>query len=274
MLDVLHPVIHVQDDSGEEHKKFPLIDILAVAEFLESGLTNKGLGNFLKDAEDTSAFDSDIKDSSSRTRLLGTTTDEDIDALGYRSAPSYPVLFSFSEELQAVVGDASRKATGQNQAALPQTVSASLPTQPVEHRKDTNPFAGPAIAAALAGRGFGHLPSEEPMSLNAQLPSKGDVPSRTGGTRAPPPTKKPQPQLTMEAHLKLMTRQCQAIFEKPEEAVTKSMKVVHTLRLLTSELTPRSSRDTMNESTEVANDVNDELAKHQKLATRYCYHVR
>lgn len=264
MLDVLQPPVRVQDDQGEEEqKKSPPIDNLAVSEFLESGLTKKGLGDFLNDA---STLDGDNKGPNQRAHP-GTFTDEGIDALGYKSAPSYPILFSFSEELRAIVDD---------QAALPRAVSSSssLPTNPVEHKKDTNPFAGPAIAAAMARRGFGLLPSGKPTPLNPQQPSKGVIPSNVGVAKAPAPAKKQRPQLTMETHLRLMTRQCQAIFEKPEEAVTKSIKVVHTLGLLASDLTPRTFRDTMNEVTQLSNDVNNKLATHQKLATRFCYHVR
>jgi len=282
VLDVLHPAVRVPDDQGEEEKQQP-VDILAVSEFLKSGLNNEGLKAFFKEADDASTSYSDVESSSphgtSNSRLLVDITDEDVNALGYRSAPSYPIVFSFSDELMAVAGAVTTGVTNAKHQAVQHLGFSPAPTQPAQLRKDTNPFAGPAIAAALAGRGFGPLSSKKTTTLNPQQSQMGDIPSAT--CDAQPTAKKQQLQLTLEAHLNLMTRQCQAIFEGPEEAVTKSMKVVHTLRLLAPDpdLTEWNASGSMREGAEVAMNMhmnmnmNNDLDKHPKLVTRYCYHV-
>ncbi|KAG0220771.1 Anaphase-promoting complex subunit 4 [Mortierella sp. GBA43] len=295
VMEAMQPSNRNQD--GEDENKLPPVDVLAVSEYLKSALSNKGLEDLFKDSDaDTEADEnadgsnisvrgSDIKDSSSRTLLLSTTTEEDIEALGYRSTPSYPILFSFSEELQAVVGNATRKpsapsAPRQFQPVLPQSLSSPSPTPPppAQNKKDTNPFAGAAMAAALANSGFGSLMSKKPAPSDPQqqtLPLKGNnnsnIPPSIGRPRTPPSPsaakKKERPQLTLEAHLKLMTRQCQAIFETPEEAVTKSVRVVHALGMIEC-----GDGDSRNSTSDGGVDVASGTSSHLKLATRYCYH--
>ncbi|KAF9948067.1 hypothetical protein BGZ65_008331 [Modicella reniformis] len=225
-------------------------------------------------------------------------TDKDMEEFGYNSTPSYPIFFSFSEELQAIVNDNAAaaeeaKATVRQYQAMKQPRTTMLSSsslwppsllssnQPVQqqHKKHTNLFAGPSIAAALAGRGFGHLTSKKSMPLSPQQPRPQPQPQPPVGS----PTKKQRspPQLTLEKHYKLLTRQCEAIFEEPEEAVAKSMKIVHTLGLLASDLNNNTTTTTattstntiMTETTRHENDDSDELsARNLKLATRYCYH--
>ncbi|KAG0367349.1 Anaphase-promoting complex subunit 4 [Gamsiella multidivaricata] len=254
--EVLQPTIRGVDDHGEdEAKKFPPIDILSVSEYLKSGLANKELEKFFQELDEMTAPTEDIDSANpeaSKSYSSKTETNESVDAaLGYKSKPSYPIVYSFSEKLLDIV-----RVRETVETAVPDALQASSSSQ----KKSGNPFSGAAVTAALAGRGFGPLTSKNPgsSSLFAKSNSKNETmqPADSSGgstTKAP---------FTLEKHLKLMMRHCQSIFEGPSEAVAKSFKIVHTLELPSPSLSKIYSVSTDAVDTTADADVHSDTWEH------------
>ncbi|KAI8604868.1 anaphase-promoting complex, cyclosome, subunit 4-domain-containing protein [Dissophora ornata] len=279
VLEALQPTVRAPDDQGDDDspKKFPPVDILCVSEYLKSGLANKGLQSFFKQLENSGVESEDPP--TSKPHSTAPDREEDI-ALSYTSTPSYPILYSFSDELQNLVREAEVKATANAATDASQRLQLS---RKETSSTDSNPFAGSAIAAALAGRGFGLLPSKKlgSSSIFSKAVSPSPQPAISESTpsgdaamaRPHQTTAKTTKMLTLEKHLELMTRHCQSIFKGPSEAVAKSMKVVHALDLIAPEVQERDL-DSANEndgSRQISKDVIERLSKRLKLATRYCY---
>ncbi|KAF8936820.1 hypothetical protein BGZ58_003706 [Dissophora ornata] len=279
VLEALQPTVRAPDDQGDDDspKKFPPVDILCVSEYLKSGLANKGLQSFFKQLENSGVESEDPP--TSKPHSTAPDREEDI-ALSYTSTPSYPILYSFSDELQNLVREAEVKATANAATDASQRLQLS---RKETSSTDSNPFAGSAIAAALAGRGFGLLPSKKlgsssifskAVSPSPQPAISESAPSGDAAMARPhQTTAKTTKMLTLEKHLELMTRHCQSIFKGPSEAVAKSMKVVHALDLIAPEVQERDL-DSANEndgSRQISKDVIERLSKRLKLATRYCY---
>ncbi|KAF9349554.1 anaphase promoting complex subunit 4 [Mortierella sp. AD094] len=251
VLEILQPTIREADEQGDGGpKSFPPVDYKSVSEFLQSGLANKKLKVFFEDDE--------LEATKSQSHIAK----EEEPLLGYSATPSYPIVYSFSEELQRIES-AERERLKKETAELTAREPSSTP--PVVPK---NPFSGAAISAALASRGFGILSqSKLPQPQPTNLFSKSKVPSSThllGASKREKPFSAQQrhgaPSSTLERHLQLMTKHCQSIFEGPAEAVAASMKVSHALDLLSSG---------------AANSLTGgckENSRQLKIATRYCYH--
>ncbi|KAF9156967.1 Anaphase-promoting complex subunit 4 [Linnemannia schmuckeri] len=237
VLEKLHPPARGPDDPVDEGQKdFPPVDVKGVSQYLKAGLTNNSLERFFQEMDEMSASNSDQE------------------TAGYNATPSYPIVYSFSDELRAA-------------SVLK---NANLDTQPPPQKKPTSPFAGVAIAAAMAGRGFGSLPPKKSPSVTLFTKSSASTvqssnPQPDEVPMSPPP--KPPTQLTLERHLGLMATQCYAIFDGPQKALAESMRVMHVVEVL--ECGPTSSDDIIMENTE-----NTEAQVVPKFATRYCYNSR
>ncbi|KAG0304314.1 anaphase promoting complex subunit 4 [Dissophora globulifera] len=279
VLEMLQPTIRGPDDPGDEDtpKRYPPIDILSVSEYLESGLSSRGLQGHFHEPRATPGHSGDTMDRESDPGL--TVAEERQDAeLGHSSTPSYPVIYSFSNELKDFAHEKELKSASSTESwQRPQTADT--------RKSGSNPFAGLAIAAALKGRGFGIIPSKKsgsPSLFSGTSTSPAAQPAHSGlnfgGASAgslPTPTLQSQPnQPTLEKHLKLMTRQCQLIFKGPSDAVSKSMKVTHVLELSSVE-TPVPTPDhgsRVGSSKQPSTSRDDFISGRLKLATRYCYH--
>ncbi|KAG0205636.1 Anaphase-promoting complex subunit 4 [Mortierella sp. NVP41] len=142
-------------------------------------------------------------------------------------------------------------------SALKETNSGN---QTSPQKTPTNPFAGAAIAAAMAGRGFGSMPPKKSSSsaLFSTSSTSTTQSTKTRLTEGPgSPSRKPMAQLTLERHLKLMTTQCQFIFDAPQRALAESIRVTHMVEVLKCD--------------DVKTDDTEALTV-PKFATRYCYH--
>lgn len=203
---------------------------------MKAGLTNNGLERFFQEADEASASNGDQE------------------AGAYNATPTYPIVYSFSDELRAAT-------------ALKDT---NLDIRPPPQKKTTNPFAGAAIAAAMSGRGFGSLPPKKSPSVTLFTKSSASTvqPSKSQPDEVPvSPSPKPSTPLTLERHLGLMTTQCHAIFDGPQKALGESMKVTHVMDVLGFE--PTVSGDIIMENAD-----SSDAQMIPKVATRYCYNVR
>ncbi|KAH7049737.1 anaphase-promoting complex, cyclosome, subunit 4-domain-containing protein [Linnemannia elongata] len=236
VLEKLHPPARGPDDPADEGQKdFPPVDVKGVSQYLKAGLTNNGLERFFREADEPSASNGDQE------------------AGVYNATPMYPIVYSFSDELRAA-------------SALK---NINLDIQPPPLKKTTNPFAGAAIAAAMAGRGFGSLPPKKSPSVTLFTKSSASTvqPSTSQPDEVPvSPTQKPPTPLTLERHLGLMTTQCYAIFDGPQTALGESMKVTHVVDVLI--YGPTGSGDIIMQNAD-STDGTDTLVP--KFATRYCY---
>ncbi|KAF9124519.1 Anaphase-promoting complex subunit 4 [Mortierella sp. GBA39] len=234
VLEKLNPPARGPDDPADEGQKdFPPVDVKGVSQYLKAGLTNNGLERFFQEADEASASNGDQE------------------AGAYNATPTYPIVYSFSDELRAA-------------SALKDT---NLDIQPPPQKKTTSPFAGAAIAAAMAGRGFGSLPPKKSPSVTLFTKSSASTvqPSKSQPDEVPvSPSHKPPTPLTLERHLGLMTTQCHAIFDGPQKALGESMKVTHVVDVLG--YGPTVSSDIIMEN---ANSTDTQMVP--KFATRYCY---
>ncbi|KAF9291825.1 Anaphase-promoting complex subunit 4 [Mortierella alpina] len=273
VIEMLQPTLKGADDQGEEGPKtFPPVDVLSVSEYLKSGLTNKCLREFFIESENLSTPSSDVDNMDFAGKQHHAKADEKEAPMSqmYQESPSYPIVYSFAEELDTIPlkhGVCSDTSKAKQEEQQPQ-------------KKANNPFAGPAIKAALAGRGFGLLPSKKSSSsaLFARSGSSSPLPfdsEKNDGVEATSQQKsrrnKRRPSLTMKKHLELMDRHCQEIFKGPATAVAKSMRVVNTLNLLDIDM-PLLER-TKVENLEAKEGEHDDMTQYLKLATRYCYHT-
>ncbi|KAF9112171.1 Anaphase-promoting complex subunit 4 [Mortierella sp. AM989] len=229
VLELLQPTIRDDEQGDDTQRKFPPIDYAGVSEFLQSGLNSKNLESFFHDMDE---HDKDIDPALNAAEM---SKDEDT-LLGYDLAPSYPMVYSFSEEVQGTVRTEAKRF--KKETADPATQESSQ----IQAAGSKNPFAGPALIAALANRGF--------------IPPPRSTPPKA----LPLDPKQRPPLLTLERHLQLMTKHCLSIFKGPAEAVARSMKVFRALDLLGSKL-----------ASSEAGDVKP-LSGPFQVATRYCYH--
>ncbi|KAF9093321.1 Anaphase-promoting complex subunit 4 [Mortierella sp. GBA35] len=243
VLEKLHPPpARGPDDPIDEGPKiFPPVDVKGVSHYLKAGLTNNGLERFFQEADELVASNADQENAELSAGKDGV---DEVSVLGYRATPSYPFIYTFSEELRAA-------------SALKETNSGN---QTSPQKKPTNPFAGAAIAAAMAGRGFGSMPPKKSSSstLFSTSSTSTTQSTKTRLTEGPgSPSRKPMAQLTLERHLKLMTTQCQFIFDAPQRALAESIRVTHVVEVLKCD--------------DVKTDDTEALTV-PKFATRYCYH--
>lgn len=255
VLEKLHPPARGPDDPVDEGQKdFPPVDVKGVSQYLKAGLTSNDLERFFQEADEMSASigGHEIAGTSDGKAGKGDTVEESM--RGYNATPSYPIVYSFSDDLRA---PSSLK-------------DANLDTRPLPQKKLTNPFAGAAIAAAMAGRGFGSLPPKKSPSVNlftkssaSTVQSSKSQPDERPGSSS----HKPSTQLTLERHLIMMTKQCHGIFDGPQKALAESMSAIHVVEVLGCD--PRPSGDITTESTDIT-----ETQLMPKFATRYCYNVR
>ena len=203
---------------------------------MKAGLTNNGLERFFQEADEASASNGD----------------QEVGA--YNATPTYPIVYSFSDELRAAFA----------------LKDANLDIQSLPQKKTTNPFAGAAIAAAMAGRGFGSLPPKKTPSVTLFTKSSASTvqSSKSQSDEVPvSPSHKPPTSLTLGRHLGLMTTQCHAIFDGPQKALGGSMKVTHVVDVL--ECGPIVGDDITMENAD-----SSDTQMVPKFATRYCYNVR
>ncbi|KAF9573985.1 anaphase promoting complex subunit 4 [Mortierella alpina] len=270
VIEMLQPTLKGADDQGDEGPKtFPPVDVLGVSDYLKSGLSNNVLREYFEESEDLSTSGSDLNaDSTGKPYHTDADEKEAPISLRYQSNPSYPIVYSFAEELDAI----SRK-----QGSSSDVLKAKHEHQSPQ-KNANNPFAGPAIKAALAGRGFGLLPSKKSSSsaLFARSSSSSPLPldgEQNNGSEADIHLKaensKRQTPITMRRHVELMKKHCQAIFKGPATAVAKSMRVVNTLDLL--DFDKISLEQTRVEDSASAESQHGDMIKYLKLATRYCY---
>ncbi|KAF8977944.1 Anaphase-promoting complex subunit 4 [Entomortierella lignicola] len=249
VLEILQPTIRDVDDQGDNPRCFPPVDYTRVSEYLRSGLSSKGLKSFFQEADQN-------MNSESVANKPQSQIDKDEDSLcGYDSMPSYPIMYSFSEELQNIV---RTEAESMEKKAMGSVILESSRLKPAGPK---NPFAGVAITAALASRGFGKvLPSRASQSTRLFSNTK---PSPSIDSKEDKPTRAQKPPLlTLQRHLKIMTRHCQSIFEGPSEAVAKSMKISHALDLLGPV-----------EANAGIFDMKESPGQFGVATMRYCYHV-
>ncbi|KAF9992681.1 hypothetical protein BGZ79_002772, partial [Entomortierella chlamydospora] len=211
VLEILQPTIREADEQGDSGlKSFPPVDYKSVSEFLQSGLSNKKLKGFFEDDEQVSEA----------TKSQSYITKEEEILLGYDATPSYPIVYSFSEELQRIE-NAEKERVKETTELTAQELSSTPPVAP------KNPFSGAAISAALASRGFGNLlQSKVPRLEPTNLFSKPKAPPSShplGASKRERPFSAhlghEPPSLTLERHLQLMTKHCLSIFKGPAEAV-------------------------------------------------------
>ncbi|KAF9084602.1 Anaphase-promoting complex subunit 4 [Mortierella sp. AD031] len=243
VLEKLHPPpARGPDDPIDEGPKiFPPVDVKGVSHYLKAGLTNNGLERFFQEADELVASNADQENAELSAGKDGV---DEVSVLGYRATPSYPFIYTFSEELRVA-------------SALKETNSGN---QTSPQKTPTNPFAGAAIAAAMAGRGFGSMPPKKSSSsaLFSTSSTSTTQSTKTRLTEGPgSPSRKPMAQLTLERHLKLMTTQCQFIFDAPQRALAESIRVTHVVEVLKCD--------------DVKTDDTEALTV-PKFATRYCYH--
>jgi hypothetical protein len=255
VLEKLHPPARGPDDPVDEGQKdFPPVDIKGVSQYLKAGLTSNGLERFFQEADEISASSGGQDTAGTSDGKAGKGDTVGASMQGYNAIPSYPIVYSFSDDLRAA-------------SALKDT---NLDAQPLPQKKPTNPFSGAAIATAMAGRGFGSLPPKKSPSVNiftkssaSTIQSPKSQPDEVPGSSS----LKPSAQPTLERHLGLMTKQCHAIFDGPQKALAESMRITHVVQVLRCD--PRTSDDITMKSTEIT-----ETPMIPKFATRYCYNVR
>ncbi|KAG0206766.1 hypothetical protein BGX28_001839 [Mortierella sp. GBA30] len=269
VIEMLQPTLRGADDQGDDGPKiFPPVDVLAVSDYLKSGLSNEGLQEYFQEPNEPSTPGSDLENADSGHKRTHHYSMESLDQSilrRYQAAPSYPIVYSFSEELGTIPFDSGS------------ALDTSTTKEGEQGQKRTNPFAGPAIKAALAGRGFGLLPSKKsaPSAMFSRSGSSNPQPLRdhqngevkAAGQQNSSSDEVRQPSLTMEKHLELINTYCQSIFEGPAAAVAKSMKVVNTIDLLAFAETPLGVKEL-----NAMRSKQDDIFKHLKFADRYCYH--
>ncbi|CAO3567166.1 unnamed protein product, partial [Mortierella alpina] len=274
VIEMLQPTLKGADDQGDEGPKtFPPVDVLSVSEYLKSGLTNRILREYFIESEELPTPSSDLENTGSTGEQPRPSTDEKEHALisqRYQASPAYPIVYSFAEELDAI----SLK------HQTPLDTRKAKQDQQLPQSNANNPFAGPAIKAALADRGFGLLPSKKSSSsaLFARSGSSTPLPlggEQNGGSEVANQLnlqeKKRGHPLTLKRHVELMNKHCQAIFKGPATAVAKGMRVVNTLDLLDFDGTSLERTQGENSAAKEAN--RDDMTQYLKLATRYCYHT-
>ncbi|KAK3829669.1 MAG: anaphase-promoting complex, cyclosome, subunit 4-domain-containing protein [Linnemannia gamsii] len=254
VLEKLHPPAKGPDDPADDGPKvFPLVDVKGVSQYLKAGLVNTGLARFFQEADETLTPNSDQENMGSSEGGTSKVNQDEALTQSYITTPSYPIVYSFSDDLREA-------------SALKVSVSDN---QPPPQRKTTNPFAGAAIAAAMAGRGFGSMPSKKSPSTTlftksstSTVQSAETLPTEGPGSL----THTLSMQLTLERHLTLMTTRCLSIFEGPQKALAESMKVTHLVELLECE--SATGGDTVMKDAESTG-----IKVVPKFATRYCYHT-
>ncbi|KAF9189371.1 anaphase promoting complex subunit 4 [Haplosporangium sp. Z 11] len=270
VLETLQPTIRDPDDPDEDSKIFAPVDIQSVSEYLTTGLTNKALGGFFLEPDQISTPNSDQGDlNSSDMKTLHPsepTKQDQVAAAYYDATPSYPIVYTFSEELQSIPSE--------SHSAKVRTPEKA-PLEP-EKKKSSNPFAGSAFRAAMSSRGFGPLTSKKHASPT--LSSKnGAGASETASIvtqHTPSPSKPSLSSLTLERHLALMADRCKSIFETPAAVVARSVKVIHIIDLmdLHQSKAPQGDHDDDGGKGQDDAENEDEIIESLKIATRYCYH--
>ncbi|KAF9157481.1 anaphase promoting complex subunit 4 [Mortierella sp. AD011] len=254
VLEILQPTIREADEQGDSGlKSFPPVDYKSVSEFLQSGLSNKKLKVFFED-------DGQVSEAAKSQSYI---TKEEETLLGYDATPSYPIVYSFSEELQRVEST-EKERVKETAELIDKEISSAPPVAP------KNPFSGAAISAALATRGFGNLlqpkmPRPEPTNLFSKPEARSSGQPLGANKRERSFSAHlghESPSLTLEQHLQLMTKHCLSIFKGPAEAVAMSMKVSYALDLLNSGATNNLASGCKENSRQL------------KIATRYCYHMK
>ncbi|KAF9183066.1 Anaphase-promoting complex subunit 4 [Haplosporangium sp. Z 767] len=269
--ETLQPTIRDPDDPDEDSKIFAPVDIQSVSEYLTTGLTNKALGGFFLEPDQISTPNSDQGDlNSSDMKTLHPsepTKQDQVAAAYYDATPSYPIVYTFSEELQSIPSE--------SHSAKVRTPEKA-PLEP-EKKKSSNPFAGSAFRAAMSSRGFGPLTSKKHASPT--LSSKnGAGASETASIvtqHTPSPSKPSLSSLTLERHLALMADRCKSIFETPAAVVARSVKVIHIIDLmdLHQSKAPQGDHDDDGGKGQDDAENEDEIIESLKIATRYCYHA-
>ncbi|KAF9911645.1 hypothetical protein EC991_002763 [Linnemannia zychae] len=254
VLEKLHPPARGPDDPTDEGlKNFPLIDVKGVSQYVKAGLVNSGLAHFFQEADETLTTNGTLENAGLNDGNTVKVNKEEALSQSYNAIPSYPIVFSFSDDLRTA--STLKTNTLDNQSSL--------------QKKSTNPFAGAAIAAAMAGRGFGLMSSKKsPSTTLFTKSSASNVQSfKTVTTNGPgSPIGSSSVHMTLEQHLMLMTTRCLAIFQGPQKALAESMKVVHMAGVLECEsITPS---DTIMEDVQKS-----EARVVPKFATRYSYHT-
>jgi len=271
---MLQPTLKGADDQGDEGPKtFPPVDVLGVSEYLKSGLTNRILREYFIESEELPTPSSDLENTGSTGGQPRPSTDEKEHALisqRYQASPAYPIVYSFAEDLDAI----SLK------HQTPLDTRKAKQDQQLPQSNANNPFAGPAIKAALAGRGFGLLPSKKSSSSALFARSGSSTPLPLEGeqngvsevaNQLNLEEKKRGHLLTLKRHMELMNKHCLAIFKGPATAVAKGMRVVNILDLLDFDGTFLERTEGENSAAKEA--YRDDMTQYLKLATRYCYHV-
>ncbi|KAF9960280.1 anaphase promoting complex subunit 4 [Mortierella alpina] len=270
VIEMLQPTLKGADDQGDDGPKtFPPVDVLGVSEYLKSGLSNRVLREYFVESESISRPSSDLDDvDSTRKQYHSSTNDGEPTSQRYQASPSYPIVYSFAKELEDIAREHGASSD----------ILKAKDEQPLPQKKPNNPFAGSAIKAALAGRGFGLLPSKKSSSsaLFAKSDSSSPLPldsEQNGGSEAAKQQKSVNNvvPLTMKKHLELMNTNCQAIFRGPAAAVAKSIRVVNALDLLDFDKTLLGR--TPAENSAIKEVQHDDMTKYIRLATRYCYHT-
>ncbi|KAF9131198.1 Anaphase-promoting complex subunit 4 [Mortierella sp. 14UC] len=253
VLEKLHPPARGPDDPADEGPKvFPLVDVKGVSQYLKAGLANNGIARFFQEAGVNLTTHGIQENTGLSDGSTGMVNKEEALMQSYTAIPSYPIIYSFSDDLRAA-------------SAVKSNVSDNL--SPLQ-KKPTNPFAGAAIAAAMAGRGFGSMPSKKSPSATLFTKSSSSTvqPPKTVTIDGPgSPTGPPSMRLTLERHLALMTKRCLSIFQEPQKALAESMNVVHVMEVLEYESV--APDDSVMENTEKT-----EAQAVPKFATRYSYH--
>ncbi|KAG0282707.1 anaphase promoting complex subunit 4 [Linnemannia gamsii] len=255
VLEKLHPPARGPDDPVDDGQKdFPPVDVKGVSQYLKAGLTSNDLERFFQKADEMSASSGGQETVGTSGGKAGKADTVETSMQGYNATPSYPIVYSFSDDLRAA-------------SALK---DANSDARPMSQKKPTNPFTGAAIAAAMAGRGFGSLPPKKSPSVNlftkssaSTVQSPKSQPDEVSGSAS----HKTSTQLTLERHLVLMTKQCHAIFDGPQKALAESMRAIHVVEVL--RCNPRSTNDVTKESTDIT-----QTQMMPKFATRYCYNNR
>ncbi|KAF9954838.1 anaphase promoting complex subunit 4 [Mortierella alpina] len=273
VIEMLQPTLKGADDQGDEGPKtFPPVDVLGVSEYLKSGLTSRILREYFIESEELSTPSSDLHNIESTGEQPRTSMDEkEHDPLSqrYQASPTYPIVYSFAKELDVI--------SLKHQSSL-DTRKAKQDQKPPQSNTN-NPFAGPAIKAALAGRGFGLLPSKKSSASALFARSGSSSPRPLGGEQNGgsdtasqlDSEKKRQRPLTLKKLVELMNKHCQAIFKGPATAVAKGMRVVNTVDLL--EFGGTMLERSQGENSAAKEAYRDDMTQYLRLATRYCYHT-
>ncbi|KAF9433324.1 hypothetical protein BGZ76_009606 [Entomortierella beljakovae] len=234
ILEILQPTIRESEDQVEDPiRSFPPINYKSVSEFLKSGLTNKDLNVFFQADENTDP---------QQDSTCNTTFEDGV-------APSYPVVYPFSEELQSLISTESERQ--KKKAKKVEAYGSS------KIGGSNSPFSGAAMAAALKSRGF-NPPPNPPPPKSLFSASKGQPASMQ--QKSSVKSRQQLSSLTLKQQLGVMTKRSHAIFNGPSKAVARSIKVSHTLSILNPGENKRNA------------NVISGISKDKKLATRYCYH--